>query len=156
MILTWVFVCWVSDFQRYQALQGLFLLSDQWPLELMDRMLMLLPEDKKPEFFFWGLFMGWLPDDVRSNLLTESINNPQRQAIQEDNLWTLGSKSSAVHALSDEYLHYVNTVPLMVWNQHLRCPHSSNPSYGSSECWYHQLWGDEATQLRAPCSYLGN
>ena len=38
----------------------------------------------------------------------------------------------------------------MVCNQHLRCPHSSNPSYGSSECWYHQLWGDEAPCLELP------
>ena len=73
-------------------------------------MLMLFPEEEKPEFFFWGLFMGWLPADVRSHLLTESINNPQRQALQADNLWTQGSKSDAVHALSNGYLHYVNTV----------------------------------------------
>ena len=40
----------LSDFQRYQALQCLPLLFDQRPSELMDNMLVLLPEDEKPGF----------------------------------------------------------------------------------------------------------
>ena len=42
----------LSDFQRYQALQSLSLLFDQSPSELMDKMLVLLPGDEKPGFFF--------------------------------------------------------------------------------------------------------
>ena len=47
----------LSDFQRYQALKSLPLLSDQRPSELMDKMLILLHENEKPGFFFRGLFM---------------------------------------------------------------------------------------------------
>ena len=36
----------LNDFRRYQALQSLPLLSDQCPTELMDKMLILLFEDK--------------------------------------------------------------------------------------------------------------
>ena len=54
----------LSDFQRYQALQSLPLLSDQRPSELMDKMLVLLPEDEKPGFFFRGLFMDRLLADI--------------------------------------------------------------------------------------------
>jgi len=65
-----------SDFQPYQALQSLPLLSDQRPSELMDKMLILLPKEEKPGFFFRGLFMDRLPADIRSHLLTESISDP--------------------------------------------------------------------------------
>jgi len=42
----------MSDFQRYhQALQSLPLLSEQRPSELMDKMLILLPEDEQQGFF---------------------------------------------------------------------------------------------------------
>ena len=40
----------LSDFQRFQALQSLPLLSNQHPYELMDKMLIFLPEEK-PGFF---------------------------------------------------------------------------------------------------------
>ena len=59
----------LSDFQRYQALQSLPLLSDQRPSELVDKMLVLLREDKKPGFFFRGLFMDRLPADIRAHFL---------------------------------------------------------------------------------------
>ena len=54
----------LSDFQRYQALQSLPLMSDHRPLELMDKMLILLPEDEKPGFFCRGLFLDHLPADI--------------------------------------------------------------------------------------------
>ena len=46
---------------------------DQRPSELMDKMLVHLPEDEKPGFFFLGLFMDRLPADVCSYLLIELI-----------------------------------------------------------------------------------
>lgn len=148
----------LSDFQRYQALQSLPLLSDQRPSELMDKMLMLLPEDEKPGFFFRGLFMDRLPADVRSHLLTESISDPRRMALRADELWTIRGKSSAVHAISDECLQEVNALQRKASSggRKSKPTASSNPSRGSSECWYHRRWGDEATQCRAPCSYSGN
>ena len=60
----------LSDFQRYQALQSLPLLSDQRHSELLDKMLVLLPEDERPGFFFWGLFMDRLPADIQAHLLS--------------------------------------------------------------------------------------
>ena len=80
----------LSDFQRYQALQSLPLLSDQGPSpsELMDKILVLLPEDEKPGFFFRGLFMDRLPADIRAHLLSESISVPRRMALRTDELWT--------------------------------------------------------------------
>ena len=45
-------------------------------------MLVLLPEDKKPGFFFLGLFMDCLPADICSHLLTESITDPRQINIK--------------------------------------------------------------------------
>jgi len=42
----------LSDFQRYQALQSLPLLSDQHPSELMDKMHMLLSKPRSLDFSF--------------------------------------------------------------------------------------------------------
>ena len=39
----------LSNFQRYQALQSIPVLTNLRPLELMDKMLALLPEDGKSE-----------------------------------------------------------------------------------------------------------
>ena len=43
----------------------------------MDKMLILLPEDEKPSFFFRGLFLDRLPADIRAHLLSESISDPR-------------------------------------------------------------------------------
>ena len=124
----------LSDFQRYQALQSLPLLSDQRPSELMDKMLMLLPEDEKPGFFFRGLFMDRLPTDIRSHLLTESINDPRRMALRADELWTIRGKSGTVHAISDECLQEVNALQCKASSggRKPKPTASSNPSRGSS------------------------
>ena len=67
---------WMSDFQMYhQALQSLPLLSEQRPSELMDKMLILLPEDEQQGFFlqrivhrqFWILIV--LNDFLNKSLL---------------------------------------------------------------------------------------
>ena len=87
----------LSDFQHYQALQSFPVLSDQRPSELMDKMLILFPEEEKPGFYFEGLFMDRLPANIRSHLLTESISNPQRMALQADELWTIPEKPADVY-----------------------------------------------------------
>ena len=79
----------LSDFQLYQALQSLPIFYDQHPSELMDKILILLPEDEKPGFFFRGLFMDRLPADIRAHLLSESINDPPGMAQRADELWTI-------------------------------------------------------------------
>ena len=73
----------LSDFQCYQALQSIPVIFDQRPSELMDKMLVLLPEDEKPGLFFHRLFMDKLP----AHLLNESISNPWGMATRADELW---------------------------------------------------------------------
>ena len=76
----------LSDFQCYQALQSLPLLSDQRPSELIDNMLILSPEDEKPGFFFRGLFLDRLPADIQAHLLSESISDARGMALCADEL----------------------------------------------------------------------
>ena len=52
-------------------------------------MLVLLPEDEKPGFFLFGLFMNRIPADICSHLLTESIADPRCMASRADELWTV-------------------------------------------------------------------
>ena len=158
----------LSDFQRYQALQSLPLLSDQRPSELMDKMLVLLPEDEKPGFFFRGLFMDRLPADIRAHLLSESISDPRRMALRADELWMVRGRSVPVQVLSEQF-EDVYALPRR--NSSTRSgtrgsvPRSSSrpsvPEDGrrtdsSGVCWYHRRWGDAASQCRAPCSRSGN
>ena len=81
----------------------------------MDKMLTLLPEEEKPVFFFRGLFMDRLPADIRSHLLTESISDPQRMALQADELWTIRGKSGAFHVVSDETFQAINALQCKVF-----------------------------------------
>ena len=57
-------------------------------MELIDKMLVLLPEDEKPGFFFLGLFYG-SSADICSHLLTELIADPRGMANGADELWTV-------------------------------------------------------------------
>ena len=151
----------LSDFQRYQALQSLPLLSDQRPSELMDKMLILLPEDEKPGFFFRGLFMDRLPSDIRAHLLSESINDPRRMALRADELWMVRGRSVPVQVISDQY-EDVNALPRRSSSSRSggrsSVPRSSSRAEddrGSGVCWYHRRWGDAASKCRAPCSRSG-
>jgi len=67
----------------------------------MDKMLVLLPEDEKPGFFFRGLFMDRLPADIRAHLLSESISDPRRMALRADELLMVRGRSVPVQVLSD-------------------------------------------------------
>ena len=102
--------------------------------------------------------MDRLPADIRSHLLTESISDPRRMALRAGELWTIRGKSSTVNMVSDENFLEVNALQHKVSSggQKTKPKPSPNPSCGSSECWYHHRWGDDATQCRALCSYLGN
>jgi len=150
----------LSDFQRYQALQSLPLLSDQRPSELMDKMLMLLPEDEKPGFFFRGLFMDRLPADIRAHLLSESISDPRGMALRADELWTIRGRSLPVQSLTEQ-IEDVYALPRRDVSSRSRArtapPRSSSRSSAPEAlCWYHRRWGGEASQCRAPCSWSGN
>ena len=158
----------LSDFQRYQALQSLPLLSDQRPSELMDKMLVLLPEDEKPGFFFRGLFLDRLPADIRAHLLSESIKDPRGMALRADELWSVRGRSVPVQVLSDHQVEDVYALPRDSSSRtgargsrtrstsRSTAPDDGRRSRAVSVCWYHRRWGAEANQCRSPCSYSGN
>ena len=150
----------LSKLQQYQALQSLPLLSDQRPSELMDKMLILLPEDEKPGFFFRRLFMDLLSADIRAHLLSESISDPRGMAQRADELWTIRGCSVSVQALSDHLVEDVYALPQRDSSSRSGVGSSvmedGRRSCSCSVCWYHCQWGDEANQCRAPCSYSGN
>ena len=140
------------------------MLSDQWPLELTDKMLILLPEDEKP-----GFFMNRLQADICAHMLSESISDPWGMALHADKLWMLHGCSVPVQALSDYQVKDVYALPR--WNSLSRCgarsslPRSASRSSvmedgsktgSSSVCWYHLQWGDKANQCCAPCSHSGD
>ena len=151
-----------SNFLRYQALQSILVLTDQRPSEFMDKMLVLLPEDEKPGFFFLGLFMDCLPADICSHLLTESIADPRLMATRADKLWTVQGRINAVHTPPSQDLRQVEDISLVSRSSRTRSSssrtRSSSPGQStslspSSECWYHRNWGNQANQCRSPCFF---
>lgn len=154
----------MNDFQRYLAMMSLPSLSDQRPSELMDKLLLLLPEGEKPGFFLKGLFLHRLPLEIRSHLMKTPVSDPRKMASDADELWNLrGSSASshgAVNTLADPTQFFDvsalstrrRTVPSKV------SPPGRNPpsSHSMDQCWYHQKWGNKAQQCRQPCSFSGN
>jgi len=78
----------------------------------MDKMLVLLPEDKKPGFFFLGLFMDLLSVDIRFHLLTESVADPQQIGTSVDELWTVHGRVDTVQSLSSQDFEDISLVSL--------------------------------------------
>ena len=76
----------LNDFRRYQALQSLPLLSDQCLTELMDKMLILLFEDKFEQI-----------------CTLESISGPSGMAHHADKLWMICGRSVPIQVLSDQF-----------------------------------------------------
>ena len=94
----------------------------------MNKMLVLLPEDEKPGFFFLGLFMDRLPADIRSHLLMESIADPRRMAHRADKLWTVCGRVNAVHAVLPQVLRQMEDVSLVSRNSRTRSSSSHTRS----------------------------
>ena len=59
----------LNYYQRFEAIIFLQLTGDQKPSHLMNRMIVLLPENYNPDFILCGLFLIHLPIKVRSHLL---------------------------------------------------------------------------------------
>ena len=78
----------------------------------MDKTLVLLPEDKKPGFFFLGLFMDLLSVDIRFHLLTESVADPQKIGTSVDELWTVHGRVDTVQSLSSQDFEDISLVSL--------------------------------------------
>ena len=75
-------------------------------------MLVLLPEDKKPGFFFLGLFMDLLSVDIQFHLLTESVADPQQIGTSVDELWTVHGRVDTVQSLSSHDFEDISLVSL--------------------------------------------
>ena len=158
----------LSEFQRYQALQCLPL-SDQCPSELMDKMLVLLPEDEKPGFS--SEVCLWTASQLifEHILVSESISDPCGMALRMTNCgrsvddpWTIHGCSLPVQALSDQFedvyamrCHNLSSR----YGAHISLPRSSSCSSASEEggrdgssgvCWYHLQLGDEASLCPVP------
>ena len=78
----------------------------------MDKMLVLLPEDKKPGFFFLGLFMDLLSVDIQFHLLTESVADPQQIGTSVDELWTVHGRVDTVQSLFSQDFEDISLVSL--------------------------------------------
>ena len=54
----------LNDYQSSEALVSLLLTGDQKPSHLMNRMLVLLPDNYKPDFILQGFLLSRLPIEV--------------------------------------------------------------------------------------------
>ena len=65
-------------------------------------MLVLLPEDEKPDFssgdYLWTVFQL-----ILENIFSESISDPRRMALRADKLWMIHGRSVPVQALSEQF-----------------------------------------------------
>ena len=80
-------------------------------------MLVLLPEDKKPGFFFLGLFMDLLSVDIQFHLLTESVADPQQIGTSVDELWTVHGRVDTVQSLFSQDFEDISLVSLNPWTR---------------------------------------
>ena len=148
---------------RDSKLWSFFLSSkDQKPSHLMNRMLVLLPDDYKPDFILQGLFLGHLSTEVQSHLLQEKISDPKALALKADNLFQT-MISLPVNLLGDlpEDSFQVNTVVscsfLPPLAKRSSTPASSARSPPSPDlCWSHTKSRDKAVNCRKPCSASEN
>ena len=91
----------LNDYQRFEAFVSLHLTVDQKPSHLMNRLLMFLLDDYKPEFILCGLFLHRLPIKIRSHLLQEKISDPCALALKADELFQ-SRISSPVNLLAEQ------------------------------------------------------
>ena len=71
----------LSSWQKVSKLIHHSGLGNQCPTVLMDAMLALLPEDKKPGCLFQGLFLERLPVEMRDHLVSREFKNPSEMAL---------------------------------------------------------------------------
>ena len=68
----------------------------------MNRMLVLIPDNYKPDFILQGLFLCRLPIEVRSRLLQEKILDPRALALKADELFQ-SRVCSPVNLLAEQF-----------------------------------------------------
>ena len=133
-------------------------LGDRRPTALMDTMLALLPEDKKPGCLFLGLFLERLPVEMRDHVVSREFKNPSEIALYADSLWDARKAIPTDHLLAAASISL--SPPSRGRTQDCRSPspnrRSQTPGPSKSECWFHQSFGPAANNCRPPCSFQGN
>ena len=135
----------LNNYQRFEALVSLPLTCDQKLSHLMNRMLMLLSDDYKPDFILQGLFLCRLPIKVwsicckrRSKLFQSRISSPV-------NLLAGQLEDVQVNTVS------TRTCPTPSTKQPPTPAPFSLSSLSPGPCWYHKKHGDKAQNCRKPC-----
>jgi len=133
-------------------------LGDRRPTALMDAMLALLPEDKKPGCLFQDLFLESLPIEMRDHLVSRDFKNPSEMALYADSLWDARKAIPTDHLLAA--VSTSSSPPSRGRTQDRRSPspnrRSQIPGPSNSECYFHQRFGPAANNCRPPCSFQGN
>ena len=90
----------LSRWQKVSKLMHHPGLGDHHSTALMDAMLALLPEDKKPGCLFQGLFLERLPVEMRDHLVPREFKNPSEMALYADSLWDARKAIPTDHLLA--------------------------------------------------------
>jgi len=139
-------------------------LGDRRPSDMMDEMLALLPTGEKPTMLFNAHFLGRLPTEVKSALVSAKFESALDLAAEADKHWdALRSRS-----IASATLHAVETsvcasppprssrAPSPRRERPPRGRSSARASDGSTLCFYHRQFGADARRCNTPCSWSGN
>ena len=122
-------------------------LGDSKPSSLMDEMLALLGEHKSC-MLFEQLFLERLPEEIRTQLVADKIDNHREMARKADQLWAARDASSTPGA---------HSVQRGKPNSRKIKSNTAEESPDNSQlCYYHRRFGEAARQCRQPCSWSGN
>lgn len=130
-------------------------MGDNKPSTLMDSMLALLPPEEKPGDLFLGLFLRRLPLHLREQLGANKYETPRAMAEQADLLWDARAGSTeeiAINAVTGGRQHS----PQRRRSPSVRGRSRRQTPGPSSQCFYHERFGDRASRCRPPCNYPGN
>ena len=135
----------LSQQERAARLLNMPGLGDRKPSALMDDMLALLGNHASC-FLFTYLFLQHLPEDVRTILAGENIDDPRTLAQRADILWLARSKEP------------------MIARIHARQPPPKQNNYRQKTsaldqvglCFYHRRFGDKAHRCVSPCNFAEN
>jgi hypothetical protein len=138
-------------------------LGDRRPSDMMDEMLALLPKDEKAGMLFNAHFLGRLPAEVKSALVSAKFESSLDLAAEADKHWdALRSRSIASATLAAVEVPVCASPPPR--SSRVSSPRRERPrgrssaraSDGSTQCFYHRQFGADARRCNTPCSWSGN
>ena len=137
----------LSRQERATRLLHLRPLGDSKPSSLMDEMLALLGEHKSC-MLFEQLFLERLPEEIRTQLVADKIDDHREMARKADQLWAARDASStpAAHSVQRGKPN----------SRKIKSNTAEESPDNSQLCYYHRRFGEAARQCRQPCSWSGN